>query len=352
MGKGKAKGWRPPRDGEAASSLLVGSADHLTGDTIASPVQLREEGRAIPKGHLNYGDHWKGSTGKGCGKDGKTHEASNSIMPTASKASPAPKPVAKPSQAASRMAPPVPAFPEKELQTSSMEKENDIKDIKKEVKEEIISEDAAKVKRMDEAKTEIEKRREAMLAREKAVLQQSPLSAAGDADDAEARRLAAEVKRKEAEAAARAAETRRRQVAEKAKAAASDARLRRKLESDGADETEAGEVIADSVKVEAPAPDADVGSTSKRPRIEEPTTVASTTVVKQDPGAAGTAMQKGLQGWAARVNALADPTNPDMVKKCRDFVRQRILKAHASGDLHSNAWDEEPLPDEATLRDG
>jgi len=349
MGKGKAKGWRPPRDGEA-SNLLCGSADHLTGDTIASPVQLRDEGRAIPKGHLNYGDHdqWKGGAGKGCGKDGKTHEASINIMPSASKASPSPKPVAKPSQAAGRMAPPVPAFPKKELETYSMDMENDVKEIKKEVKEEITNEEAAKAKRMDDAKSEIERRRDAMLAREKAVLQQAPSSIACDVDDAEGRRRAAEVKRKEAEAAARAAEARRLQAAEKAKAAASDARLRRKVAS--ADETEAKAESADGVKVEASAIDADVCSASKRPRIEEATSTASAPATKPDPATSGTAMQQGLQRWAARVNALADPTDPEMTRKCRDFVRQRILKAHATGDLHSNAWDDEPLPDEATLQ--
>merc|ERR1719414_479910 len=65
MGKGKAKGFRPPKDDK---SMLFGSADHLTGNTIASPVQLRAEGIPLPKDHMNFGDEWGKGDGKGDGK--------------------------------------------------------------------------------------------------------------------------------------------------------------------------------------------------------------------------------------------------------------------------------------------
>jgi len=56
------------------------------------------------------------------------------------------------------------------------------------------------------------------------------------------------------------------------------------------------------------------------------------------------AIKQGLQGWAERVNALGEE-DPELVKRCREFVRKRILKAHATGDLHSCNWLEEPLPE-------
>merc|ERR1711971_1119640 len=133
--------------------------------------------------------------------------------------------------------------------------------------------EVAKAKRMDDAKTEIEKRREAMLAREKAALQAGPVDS--DADDAEARRRAAE---------------------EKAKAAAADARLRRKVASDGADETETKVENMHSIKAEALATDEDACSAPKRPRVEEAKTTetVSATPAKTEPATAGTAMQQGL----------------------------------------------------------
>merc|ERR1712203_550835 len=52
------------------------------------------------------------------------------------------------------------------------------------------------------------------------------------------------------------------------------------------------------------------------------------------------AMKAGLQGWAERVNALAG-TDAELIKACREHVRQRILKAHTDGNLHSVNWGEE-----------
>jgi len=55
------------------------------------------------------------------------------------------------------------------------------------------------------------------------------------------------------------------------------------------------------------------------------------------------AMQQGLQGWAERVNMLSIE-EPGLAKACREFVRKRILRAHAEGNLHSVDWSEEAIP--------
>lgn len=51
----------------------------------------------------------------------------------------------------------------------------------------------------------------------------------------------------------------------------------------------------------------------------------------------------GLQAWAERVNNSAGE-DADLATLCREFVRKRIMKAHGAGNLHTNDWDEEPLP--------
>merc|ERR1712217_619101 len=63
------------------------------------------------------------------------------------------------------------------------------------------------------------------------------------------------------------------------------------------------------------------------------------------------AMKQGLQGWAEKVNGLAG-TDAELVKACREFVRKRILKAHAEGNLHSVTWETEPVPTTEELRGG
>merc|ERR1719362_820275 len=131
-----------------------------------------------------------------------------------------------------------------------------------------------------------------MLQREKEAAMQRVATMDGEVDDPEARRHASELRRREAEAAARAAEARRRR--------------------DG-DTAEAGNAA------EEPA--------AKRPKEEN----------------VDGAIKQGLQGWAERVNALAGD-DTDLVRRCREFVRKRILKAHAGGHLHSHDWATEPVP--------
>lgn len=56
-----------------------------------------------------------------------------------------------------------------------------------------------------------------------------------------------------------------------------------------------------------------------------------------------------LQEWTKRVNKMGEG-DEELEKKCRDFVRKRIMKAHTDGNLHSHNWDEEPVPDPEALR--
>ncbi|CAK0858851.1 unnamed protein product, partial [Prorocentrum cordatum] len=80
MGKGKQKGWRPPKDDGGALGMLFGSADHITGHSVASPVTLRQDGVALPKNHPNYGDDKGKGKGKGGGK-GDAAPAATAAMP-------------------------------------------------------------------------------------------------------------------------------------------------------------------------------------------------------------------------------------------------------------------------------
>jgi hypothetical protein len=118
-------------------------------------------------------------------------------------------------------------------------------------------------------------------------------------------------------------------------------------------------------KHEPGSPDSD----SKRRRIGSVTAwmtpsatavaAASTVVKAEDPPkatpaaapAAASGVQQGLQRWASQVNALAG-TDADLIPRCREHVRQRILKAHAMGNLHATDWDTEPLPSVDDLRAG
>mmetsp|Transcript_62215 Transcript_62215/g.111122 ORF Transcript_62215/g.111122 Transcript_62215/m.111122 type:complete len:417 (-) Transcript_62215:67-1317(-) len=408
MGKGKAKGWRPPRSGEAASSLLFGSADHLTGDTIASPVQLREEGRAIPKGHPNYGEwdtqgSWRGGRGAGPGRGkggGKAGEQGSRIhpsatgsnnMPVAPKAAASTKPTlqaeeakaavkteaaeanvkAEEAEAAKNVAEETyedGVFAEARHAANSLlaslgaAKEEIKKEVKKEVKEEVVvveevkkeveDENEAKARRMSEAKTEIERRREAMLQREKAAQQSPGVTTCTSDDDAEARKRAVEARRREAEAKARQAEARRRE------ALAANAARRREEEATRQEESqqtvsssEPAKQEAEHVQAEEEQPVAEPSEGTAAVSVTEPPSAEAMPEPKRPrveaaSKAPGAAMQHGLQGWAARVNALAEDADadPELVKRCRDFVRKRILKAHATGDLHAIAWDEEPVP--------
>lgn len=307
MGKGKAKGWRPP-SASSDASMLLGSADHLSGDSIASPVQLREEGRALPKNHPNYGDEWGkgGKKGKGKGDHDASATGANAIpvvarpkegwAPTvddeAQDRAKMPPPVMK---ASSKAAPAVKQEPDPE--PAAAEAAPEVKPADAPSAATIRSTSPTKPVAKVEVKTEIELRREAMLQREKEAAVQRAAALDGGVDDPEARRRASELRRQEAEAAARAAEARRRRDRDTAKAESA---------------------------AEEPA--------AKRPKEES---------VDGKPGAG--AIKQGLQGWAERVNALAGDDG-DLMRRCREFVRKRILKAHAGGHLHSHDWATEPVP--------
>jgi len=156
-----------------------------------------------------------------------------------------------------------------------------------------------------DVKTEIERRREAMLQREKDAAMQRAATMKGEVDDPEARRRASELKRQEAEAASRAAEARPRR---------------------DEDTAHAGNAA------EEPA--------AKRPKEEN---------VDGEGNSGVGAIKQGLQAWAEHVNALAGD-DADLARRCREFVRKRILKAHAGGHLHSHDWATEPVPTVEELR--
>uniref|UniRef100_A0A7S1LEH7 Uncharacterized protein n=1 Tax=Alexandrium catenella TaxID=2925 RepID=A0A7S1LEH7_ALECA len=334
MGKGKAKGWRPPAANDSKAGLLLGSASHLTGDSIASPVQLRDEGRALPKNHPNFGDEWgKGGKGKGATGDASATGA-NSIpvvkrpeggwaagldgeKPNASATGSNCIPVQRPKPCG---APPVdqkkenaedekPALLKASAKAHSPAAPADqpTEAVKAEEEEDGAGNSsgsapptapkAAAVTPSEpvrsDGKTEIERRREAMLQRERAV--------AGR----QAEEVLAEAKRPPEEGAEEAAKRRREEVA------------------------------------------AEEGPAEKRPR--EATATPSATPAASAAPAAGGAMQQGLQGWAERVKGMASG-DAELEKLCKEFVRKRILKAHGAGDLHSRNWGGEPLPTVEELR--
>jgi len=317
MGKGKAKGWRPPSASDGAS-MLLGSADHLSGDSIASPVQLRDEGRALPKNHPNYGDEWGKGDRKGKGKgEGEASASGANAIPVVARPKEGWAPTVGGDEDRAKMPPPVlkassKAPPDVKQAPPDVKQEPDPEPAATEVKVEEDAPTPAATKRSIspskpvakvEVKSEIEKRREAMLQREKEAASQQAEAVDREEDDPEARRRASEVRRREAEAASRAAEAKRRRD----------------------EDTARGENAA-----EEPA--------TKRPKEENVDGKSGTGAIKQ-----------GLQGWAERVNSLAGD-DPDLVRRCREFVRKRILKAHAGGHLHSHDWATEPVPTVEDLR--
>eukprot|EP00929_Paragymnodinium_shiwhaense_P027711 TRINITY_DN16202_c0_g1_i3.p1 TRINITY_DN16202_c0_g1~~TRINITY_DN16202_c0_g1_i3.p1 ORF type:complete len:1279 (-),score=334.61 TRINITY_DN16202_c0_g1_i3:63-3899(-) len=51
----------------------------------------------------------------------------------------------------------------------------------------------------------------------------------------------------------------------------------------------------------------------------------------------------GVQVWAVKVNALA-AGDAELMLKCRDFIRRRVLRANSEGNLHTADWHAEPVP--------
>eukprot|EP00927_Polykrikos_kofoidii_P062613 TRINITY_DN57415_c0_g1_i1.p1 TRINITY_DN57415_c0_g1~~TRINITY_DN57415_c0_g1_i1.p1 ORF type:complete len:371 (+),score=99.93 TRINITY_DN57415_c0_g1_i1:89-1201(+) len=361
MGKGKTKGWRPPA-ADSAEGFLLGSAAALTGDTIASPVQLRQEGREVPKDHINYG--WTGSDGwgKGKGKQGKDSATGANNVPVSGKstapvpgsgagASPkhagvAAKPTAKGAAPTPKadveapMPPPKAPAPKEEPKIPSFAPSKPV---------------------ADDGKSEIERRREALMAHRKAISAANPERALesedyGEDNGAAARRAESQAKREEMEARIRDAEARRVQALPGGenqnghpKIVKEEVKMEENTEATkGTDvKTEAPkkEEIKEEVTGDEPA--------AKRLRAEPVTSCPDASSVSAAPVApaakapaaaqGATISQQGLQHWAERVNEVAGG-DAELLKRCRDFVRKRILKAHATGSLHTTSWDEEPLP--------
>lgn len=335
MVKGKAKGWRPPA-ADTPGNMLFGSADHLTGNTIASPVQLRQEGVAIPKDHLNYGDDW--SKG-GSWKNTNTTATGADAIPVAPKLASTVAPLLQPATKVKAQPPLLQPKPkikvEPKLLTSALSSSSAA--IAEEVKVRVTKEELnMEVQRMNTAKTEIERRREAMLQNEKTAQQ----SYGVPSDDAQSRRRAVEARRLEAETAAREAEANHRQTlaAISRPSSTSGAPVLQQADQQVKDEIEEEPEDGRAQKAYRKCEDEENEHAVKR-QCTEPNIASQQT---QAPLAAN-AMQQGLQHWAEKVNGLANG-DTDLVTRCRDFVRKRILKAHATGNLHSVNWDEEPIP--------
>lgn len=323
MGKGKAKGFRPPKDD---NSMLFGSAAHLTGNSIASPVQLRAEGVALPKDHLNFGDEWgKGDKAKGAAKGAKGADAatgSNQVElgPKAEGAEPEVK-----------AEEPKKAEPAKIVIESSRPVAND---------------GLSEIERRRAGMQEIERRRAAMLQREVASQQTE-----GAEHDPEARRQAMERGRRQAQAKGEVKDepgfgsVKEEREADMGEAA--DGEVDRIMEgaerADGEEAQDYDDDEEDEVSLAA----------ARRRRLEEEEGQQQDVKKPRTDAPADTgAMKQGLQGWAEQVNALAaDGSNAELAQACRDFVRKRILRAHMEGNLHSVDWGAEvvPLPEELLL---
>jgi len=402
MGKGKAKGWRPPAAGASGGCLLLGSANHLTGDTIASPVQLREEGRAIPQGHPNYpGPHSQSknptkTAAKQLPGQDATHRkdefGSQSASSSNDSAVPAAKVVAKPLLPASAKQHGT-AYPRGVTCVGTHPSNTSDGNVQC-LEVDTFHDD----QKLCLAKTEIEKRREAMLEREKRAKQTYGVAACMPSD-ADERRKALDMRRCEAEARAREAEFRRCEFLTKDHPGTADRYQFQSPthEGDGY-EFPAKKTISsnedlktmndcDHVRLEAqqsiqrpaehginymktfqPQPssslnqigapsekmkihnvDAHVSQDAKRQCVRDKTEDNNGPQSAQISQPTGNAIEQGLQQWAARVNSQFDDDS-ELSKKCREFVRRRILKAHADGNLHSISWIKEPLPSLEDLR--
>jgi len=297
MGKGKAKGFRPPKDDK---SMLFGSANHLTGNSIASPVQLRQEGIALPKNHMNYGDEW----GKGTGKDGPTGANAVEVRPKASsEVKEEPKQEPKALEQKPKAKPAAPTKPKVVIEPSQPVGLSSTGGAG-------ISE----IERRRMAMKEIERRRQEMLQRE--------VGAAG-------------------------------RTAEEAPAASGDeAGAKDEVQATGTDEGSLEEVKEEVAEEEEEEEDEISRAAARRRRLEEEEGGPAESEDRKRPRPAepaaepaSGALKQGLQGWAERVNELAaDGANAELAQACRDFVRKRILRAHAEGNLHSVDWAAELVP--------
>lgn len=328
MGKGKAKGFRPPRPDDPSAGLLLGSAAHCTGDTVASPVQLREEGRALPQGHLNFGDEWGKGGGKGDGPTG-----ANGI-PVAPKAAFVP---ARPKGAS-------PAAPSKEEAKEEVKAEASISSsssssaaLKASAKAAVTPsapsrpvasakptghDGLSEIERRRATLTDIERRRAAMLERERA-------------SQTEAREVTAESEASQGPC--------KEEAQEEDDQAAGYVAVKEEVEEEVEEEEEDEVARAAARRRRLEVQDGGAEDDEEKPDVKR---------LRTDDGGEGKpqpqtqrgAMKQGLQEWAALVNALAKPEDVDLAQRCRDFVRQRILRAHAEGNLHAVDWGEEAVP--------
>eukprot|EP00929_Paragymnodinium_shiwhaense_P008452 TRINITY_DN112404_c0_g1_i1.p1 TRINITY_DN112404_c0_g1~~TRINITY_DN112404_c0_g1_i1.p1 ORF type:complete len:349 (+),score=121.43 TRINITY_DN112404_c0_g1_i1:159-1205(+) len=340
MGKGgKPKGFRPPSgDGP---SCLFGDVSHLSGNTIASPVQLRAEGLAMPKNHMNFEHEWKRTRGKG--KFGPAQEEKQvEEAPTPSGPCKTAPGVNNPYASGN-------AGMKKEVK-SEVKEENlafGVYEFEPEVPEAPAMPNdvptAPAMPMIHDGMTEIEKRRAALVSAAK-------VATGAETEIERRKRLAAEAQGPNAkktslqilqEAAAKA-----RQLAQ-VKKEEEEVVPERKDRAQGVESAAkrlkmdlAAELAAASKKTLAAT--AAPKASGAAPAFENNTGLQAAFAAAAAAGpAAGS--QKTVQDWAAKVNALGTG-NTELTKKCREYVRKRILKAHATGSLHSTDWDKEFIP--------
>lgn len=125
-------------------------------------------------------------------------------------------------------------------------------------------------------------------------------------------------------------------------------------EDDEADEAHAPQLAAAEAQAEAEAPAAGVAEGEGVATGDAAAVAEAGSAAQEDEKAVAPAKEPPtlepapdpralLQKWAERVTALAG-ADEEMIKRCRDHTRKRIMKAHVEGNLMTTNWDEEPVP--------
>jgi len=295
----------------------LGGAESCTGHAIASPVTLRQEGIAMPKDHMNFGDVFPDDNKKGKGKGGKDGKT---VTPEEAQAAKEARKFAPP---VPKGAPAVPKLPEnasaadyaRAVAAANAAKSPEEKEW--EAIEEAAALEAAKFA-AEEAKALL-KRQKAAFAKPKIVIESTkPVAHDG---------LSVIERRRQAMAASQAAAPDEAVNEDEAEAEGDGDAA--EADDDGNDEA----FRLQLAELQAVQAKADREAAAKRAREEA--------MAKEPPAKKPKAT--GLQAWAERVNNSAGE-DADLATLCREFVRKRIMKAHGAGNLHTNDWEEEPLP--------
>lgn len=386
--------------------MLMGSAQHITGHVIASPVTLRQEGIAMPREHMNFDDGgYGGRKAQGKGRDmGRTEEemrATDKIL--AEQALQAEKDRVERAKrgessvfdenvagagpsAADEMAGKLRAS----LTTAKVE-------VKEEVKQEpnpdgtgiggtivgpdgshwgVVIDENDHLWQLDNGR--VAKKKNAgkawfwvppslrtappapempTVAPDRPDLDDEYIAPKRETEIERRRRIRAEAAAKKAAGAKTVLDTVKDQVKQEVKEEVNDdeaarqrmdrlEQLRQEVDAEYAVGDMAAIIRAGAAKAAAKRKAAAEEAAAKKARVDEEGPMqgpAPPPAAAAAPKAAAAGMQAGLQKWAEKVNAVG-AGDPDLMKKCRDIVRKRILKAHATKTLNETDWDAEPVP--------